>query len=246
MFGVLGGSGLSNLSDMQVIKVVDLNTPYGKPSDSLTFLKMLGSEFVFLPRHGSSHSIAPHKINYRANMWALKELGVTKVIAVTAVGGIDKACVPGALVVPNQIIDYTTGRINTFFESYEDEVVHVDFTYPYDENIRLNLIDAATSLGIKVIQEGVYGATQGPRLESAGEINRMDGDGVTVVGMTGMPECGLARELGLKYATLSVVANWAAGRGGKSELIDMESIKKILDKTMLEVLKILRIIVGGS
>jgi len=185
---------------------------------------------IFLPRHGAGHTIPPHKINYRANIWAIKNTGVEKVVAIAAVGGIDKALSPASLVLPHQLIDYTWSRNNTFFEEDLPHVTHIDFTEPYSDSLRRLLLTAAKDAKLKIEQNGVYAAAQGPRLETAAEINRLERDGCTMVGMTGMPEAALARELELEYATCAVVANWGAGRGkGK---ITMDDIEKTLNQGM--------------
>ncbi len=207
---IIGGSGLTQLEGLEIARREVVYTPYGEPSGPLTHGVLAGTEAVFLARHGYSHTISPHKVNYRANLWALKSIGVERVIAVASVGGIREDLVPGSLAVPHQIIDYTTMRENSFFD--ENKVVHVDFTEPYDPVLRKLLLKAADKKGMTVARDGVYGACQGPRLETAAEIDRMERDGCDMVGMTGMPEAVLARELELSYACCAVVANWAAGR----------------------------------
>lgn len=207
---IIGGSGLTRLEGLKIARREVVYTPYGEPSGPLTHGVLAGTEAVFLARHGYGHTISPHMVNYRANLWALKSIGVERVIAVASVGGIRKDLVPGSLAVPHQIIDYTTMRENSFFD--EDRVVHVDFTEPYDPVLRKLLLKAADKSGMVMARDGVYGACQGPRLETAAEIDRMERDGCDMVGMTGMPEAVLARELGLSYACCAVVANWAAGR----------------------------------
>jgi 5'-methylthioinosine phosphorylase len=182
------------------------------------------SDVVFLPRHGHAHTIPPHRVNYRANIWALRESGVHSVIAVAAVGGISQQLPPGRLAFPHQIIDYTWSRQHTYFEDDLDRVTHIDFTEPYSEPLRQLLIRAARQLELEAVEQGTYAATQGPRLETAAEIDRLERDGCSMVGMTGMPEAALARELGLAYASCAVVANWAAGRGtGPISMQDIES-----------------------
>jgi purine nucleoside phosphorylase len=166
---------------------------------------------VFLPRHGDDHSIAPHRINYRANLRALRDAGATRLLAVAAVGGISDAYGPGVLAVPDQIIDYTHGREQSFFSEDFNPERHIDFTWPYDAELRRLILASAEQLALPIVDGATYGVMQGPRLETAAEIRRMAGDGCDLVGMTGMPEAALARELGLPYATLAVVANWAAG-----------------------------------
>lgn len=220
---IIGGSGLTKLEGFEVTAQQCPLTPYGKPSAPLLHGIYASKPVIFLARHGTQHTIPPHKINYRANVWALKEAGVTSIIAVAAVGGIHPAMQPVDIVIPNQLIDYTWSREHTFFAGEPNPVTHIDFTNPYCEPLRIQLIDAARHLPCKIHEHGVYGATQGPRLETAAEINRMERDGCDIVGMTGMPEAVLARELGLCYATCAVVVNAAAGRG--PALITMADIE---------------------
>jgi 5'-deoxy-5'-methylthioadenosine phosphorylase len=183
-----------------------------------------GSDIVFLARHAEEHTIPPHRVNYRANLFALRAAGVAQVVAVAAVGGIHEDMAPGVIAIPKQIIDYTWGRKHTFFEDALDQVTHIDFTDPYCETLRRKLLTAAQACAVPVSDGGVYGATQGPRLETAAEIDRLQRDGCTLVGMTGMPEAALARELELCYATWAIVANRAAGRGeGKISMADIEA-----------------------
>lgn len=230
---IIGGTGLTSLKNLQLEQREVVHTPYGEPSGPLVHGKLGETDVVFLPRHGSGHTIPPHRINYRANLWALKEQGVTQVIAVNAVGGIRADMGPGTLVVPNQIIDYTCGRSNTYFEDGLESVVHIDFTAPYCQELRTILIDSAQSAGVEVIDGGTYAATQGPRLETAAEIQRLQRDGCDLVGMTGMPEAALARELELCYAAFAVVANWGAGKVEGE--ITMEAIEACLGEGMQKV-----------
>lgn len=234
---IIGGTGLTSLSELEPKGKEVVNTPYGPPSAALRSGVLQGHEVVFLPRHGSAHTIPPHKVNFRANLWALQHIGVKRVIAVAAVGGIRSDMAPGQIVFPNQIIDYTWGRANTFYETDLSEVTHIDFTYPYSESLRQLLIAGARKVKIDAVIEGTYGATQGPRLETAAEIIRMERDGCDIVGMTGMPEAALARELDLEYATCAVVANWAAGRAPGT--ITMEEIDRNLKAGMEKVKKLL-------
>ncbi len=208
---IIGGSGFANLKMLQVVRREVVHTPYGPPSAPLTHGLLDGKEVTFLPRHGSGHIIPPHKVNYRANLWALKKAGINHVIGVAAVGGIRKDMAPGLIAIPDQIIDYTYGRQHTLFEDDLNKVTHIDFTEPYSDKLRQALLNAAKESGVKVIEGGTYGATQGPRLESAMEVTRLQRDGCDLVGMTGMPEASLARELEMEYACCSVIANWAAG-----------------------------------
>ena len=234
---IIGGTGLTSLNGLQITRRETVETPFGAPSAALSFGEIAGREVVFLPRHGGSHTIPPHKVNYRANLWALKQNGAEEVIAVNAVGGIRADMTPGRLIVPHQIIDYTHSRIDTFFEEGLEHVTHIDFTDPYCESLRQQLIAAAAPCGLEVIGEGTYAATQGPRLESAAEINRLERDGCDLVGMTGMPEAALARELELCYACVAVVANMGAGRS--EEALTMEMIERTLVGGMADVRRLL-------
>jgi len=243
-FAIIGGTGLTSLQDMQILRRESACTPYGDPSAALTFGVLGETEVVFLARHGDSHTIAPHRVNYRANLWALRQAGVSHVIAVCAVGGISKTMAPRTLAIPDQIIDYTWSREHTFFDTNLNHVTHVDFTYPYCESLRQNLIAAAAAAGISLIQHGTYGATQGPRLETIAEIDRMGRDGCDMVGMTGMPEASLARELDLCYAQCAVSANWAAGRG--EGLIEMPEIEANVEAAMREVKRLVAQALGHS
>ncbi len=210
---IIGGSGFDRLQELRIVRRQVVCTPYGETSAPLMHGLFHGRAAVFLPRHGAAHTIPPHKVNYRANIWALHRIGVRYIVGVAAVGGIHSAMAPGAVAVPDQIIDYTWGRKHTYFEEDLEQVTHVDFTEPYCAELRGKLIAAGEAGGVEVIRRGTYGATQGPRLETAMEINRMERDGCDLVGMTGMPEVALARELGACYACCAVVANRAAGRG---------------------------------
>lgn len=244
MLAIIGGSGLSRLAGMEGLRSEPVETPYGSPSGPLTRGMLNGQEIAFLARHGSAHSIAPHQINYCANLWMLKESGVTDVVAVAAVGGIRSEYGPGVLVVPHQIIDYTWGRRSTFFEGPGTNVTHIDFTEPYSESMRNAILVAASEASESVYERGVYAATQGPRLETAAEIDRLERDGADLVGMTGMPEAALARELGLNYAAIAVVANHAAGRGESARQISMETILAVLEEAMGRVGKIIGRLAG--
>jgi len=211
--GIIGGSGLTRLDALKVTRREVVNTPYGDPSSPLLFGTLEGLDVVFLPRHGGQHQVPPHQVNYRANIWALNEAGVTEVVGMAAVGGLADNMAPGTLCIADQVIDYTYGREHTYFEGDLKSVTHIDFTDPYCEGLRGKLMNAATAAGIEVAAHGTYGATQGPRLESAAEIARLLRDGCDIVGMTGMPEAALARELELCYANFSLVVNWGAGLG---------------------------------
>ncbi len=230
---IIGGTGLRALNGLELTRRIVRHTPFGEPSGPIAIGEMFGSELVFLARHGQQHTIPPHRINYRANIWALKDLGVKHVIAIAAVGGITEDMAPGNIAITDQIIDYTWSRDHTFFEEGLSEVVHIEFTNPYSETLRQNLLSSAKKASVNVLPYGTYAATQGPRLESAAEINRLERDGCHVVGMTGMPEAALARELELNYATCAVVANWAAGRSNSP--ITMEEIERSLETGMVNV-----------
>lgn len=211
--GIIGGTGLVRLESMQVEREQSVTTPWGEPSAPLLFGRLGGAPAVFLARHGRGRSIAPHAVNYRANIWALRESGVDSVIAVNAVGGIGPDFAPGTLVIPHQLVDYSWGREHSFFDGREAALQHIDFTQPYSSAMRSLLLRAGARAGLALRDAGVYAVTQGPRLETAAEINRLERDGCDIVGMTGMPEAALARELGIEYACCAVVVNRAAGRG---------------------------------
>ena len=238
---IIGGTGLTQLSDLTIIKRDKLNTPYGPPSADFITGELNQKEVIFLARHGNPHTIAPHKINYRANIWGLKHMGVEQIVAVAAVGGITEKMVPAHIAIPDQIIDYSHGRKHTFFEDENYPVTHIDFTYPYNQKLRSALISAAAKANINISPIGTYGCAQGPRLETAAEIKRMEKDGCDLVGMTGMPEAALAKELGMDYAALSVVANWAAGKTDGE--ITMEEIEQHLHLGMANIVLLLKIII---
>ena len=246
MLGIIGGTGLTQLSNLEVTRRQVVRTPYGDPSGALTFGRLNQRDIVFLARHGYGHTIPPHEVNYRANIWALHAEGATHVVSVASVGGIRADMVPGALAVPHQVLDYTWGRKHTFFEGPDQPVTHIDFTHPYSEDLRAKLLAAAGAAGQAIVNDGVYGATQGPRLESAAEIDRLARDGADMVGMTGMPEAALAREIGLRYAAVAVVVNHAAGRGDSSEAIHLEQINAVLRSSMVKVRALLEKLVEGD
>ena len=239
LLAIIGGSGLSKLGIMEVTKRKVVRTPYGEPSGALTFGLIRKREVVFLARHGYGHTIAPHEVNYRANIWALKDAGADTVVSVASVGGIRKDVLPGMLMLPDQVIDYTWGRPSTFFEGAGVPVNHIDFTEPYSREVRRRLLDCAKACGEAILDGGVYAATQGPRLETAAEITRLERDGADIVGMTGMPEAVLAREVSLDYATIAVVANYAAGRGDSARAVPLDKIGDILDEAMGRVRRII-------
>jgi 5'-methylthioadenosine phosphorylase len=244
MLAIIGGSGLTQLASLDVTQRKAVRTPYGEPSGALTFGRLRGRDVVFLARHGYGHTIPPHEVNYRANIWALREEGATQVVSVASVGGIRADLGPGKLVVPHQIIDYTWGRRSTYFEGGDVPVTHVDFTRPYADAVRQKILGAARSCSEPVVDGAVYASTQGPRLESAAEIDRLERDGADVVGMTGMPEAALARELDLPYATIAVVVNHAAGRGESAGGIRLEGIEQMLHATIARARRIIEELVA--
>ncbi|SCK16314.1 S-methyl-5'-thioinosine phosphorylase [Vogesella sp. LIG4] len=213
MLAIIGGSRLAQLPILQITHRQVVRTPYGDPSCALTFGRIGTQNVVFMARHGYGNSIAPHEINARANIWALHSVGVKRILAIGSVGGIRPDMQPGMLVVPDDMIDYTWGRAHTYYEGPDRPPVRVDFTRPYDEPLRQQIVAAASASGIAYHEGGVYAVTQGPRLETAAEVRRLQREGCDVVGMTGMPEAVLARELGVAYANVCLVANWAAGKG---------------------------------
>ncbi len=240
---IIGGTGLTRLNGLEIIKKEMVRTPFGEPSGPLIHGRLEQCEIIFIARHGYKHTIPPHKINYRANIFSLSKCNVSHIIAINAVGGITPDCRPQSLVIPDQLIDYTADRKNTFYEEDLNEVIHIDFTQPYDPDLRQVLLKALRGIGCHYVDHGVYAATQGPRLETAAEIQRLEADGCTVVGMTGMPEAALARELEIAYASCCVVANWAAGIKPKAITMDeiqsnlaggMEKVKQMLQKIIAE------------
>lgn len=212
MFAVIGGSGLTRLPELTITHRQIIRTPYGDPSCPMVFGHLGQREIVFLARHGSSHTIAPHEINYRANLWALKDVGATSIISVGAVTSLQPHMPPGSLILPNDIIDYTYGRAHTFHEGMGNHVSHVDFSEPYDKALRRLILATASAAKTAIQTEAVYGCMQGPRLPTKAEVRKLAADGADLLGMTGMPEAVLARELGLPYVHLCGVVGWAAGR----------------------------------
>ncbi|MCP4490532.1 MAG: S-methyl-5'-thioinosine phosphorylase [Gammaproteobacteria bacterium] len=227
LYAVIGGSGLYQLDEQFEIESAELrDTPYGQTSAELQIGKWHENTVVFLPRHGRDHQIPPHKINYRANLWALQSVGVSHIIAANAVGGIDSRYKPQMLGLPDQIIDYTSNREHTFSDGENAQVGHIDFSWPYSGALRDSIKTASQSRNIDLVDGGVYGCSNGPRLESAAEVRKMRADGCSMIGMTGMPEAGLARELSMHYATIVLVVNWCAGIEDKD--ITMDEINRVL------------------
>lgn len=239
MLAIIGGTGLTQLDNLNITKRMIVRTPYGEPSQPLMFGEIEGHEVIFLARHGNGHAIPPHEVNYRANISALHMQGVTKIAAIATVGGIHQDLAAGVIAIPHQIIDYTYGRKNTFYDGISLPVKHIDFTEPYCADMRARWQQAADNAGEAVITTGIYAATQGPRLETAAEINRLERDGATMVGMTGMPEAALARELDISYAAICPVANYAAGRGDSVHGIQYEEMMIHLNETMARVRNII-------
>jgi 5'-methylthioadenosine phosphorylase len=242
MLAIIGGTGLTQLANLDVLRRQVVRTPYGEPSGPLTFGAIRGVPVIFLARHGYGHTIPPHQVNYRANLWALKEQGADEVVSVVSVGGIRKDLGPGKIVVPNQIVDYTWGRMNTFFEN-EAPVKHIDFTEPYTSELRTRILAAARRSGEAVVDGAVYATTQGPRLETAAEIDRLERDGADIVGMTGMPEATLAREIEVPYAAIAVVINHAAGRGTSAKGVQLQEIEEVLKHALARVRRIIEALV---
>ncbi len=237
LWGIIGGTGLTAIESLVVEETIEPNTAWGAPSAPLQYGRIGGQRVVFLARHGNPHRIPPHAVNYRANIEALRAAGVDRIIAVNAVGAMHEAMTPASLVLPDQLIDYTWGRAPSFYEENLEHTVHVDFTWPYTETVREALRNAADAAGVALYEGGVYACTQGPRLETAAEIRRLERDGADIVGMTAMPEALLAREAELDYACLALVVNWAAGK--TSEVITMDDIRANLDAGIGRVLRVL-------
>lgn len=237
---VIGGTGVYALGELADAQAHLPNTAYGPPSGPVRIGKYAGKRVAFLARHGEAHSLPPHKINYRANLAALKALGVARVLALNTVGGVSDGFGPQVLACPDQLIDYTWGRISTLCEEPGAQVLHVDFGEPYAQAMRARIAAAAQVAAVPVVMSGCYGATQGPRLETRAEIARMRRDGCDLVGMTGMPEAGLARELNLEYASLCIVANWAAGAGPQpDEVITLQDVLDNVAQAMAQVPRLL-------
>lgn len=239
MLAIIGGSGLTKLANLDVVRREFVRTPWGEPSGALIFGNIANHPVMFIARHGYGHTIPPHKVNYRANLWALWEAKATRIVSVASVGAISNDLNPGDLLIPDQIVDYTHSRAMTFNDGADRPVVHIDFTEPYDEGLRQTIVASAVAAGEKVFVGGTYAATQGPRLETRGEINRLERDGCDVVGMTGMPEAALARELELPYAAINVVSNYAAGRGTSQHAVAFDTIEGVLQGAMGRVRRVL-------
>ena len=234
---IIAGTGFTELDiSSEAETVAATTTPYGQPSGPMLRWTQQGHEILFVPRHGMDGNVPPHKVNYRANIWAIRQAQVDDVLAINAVGGISTDAEPGLLAIPDQLVDYTWGRPQTFFDGDEDPLTHIDFTRPYSEALRQRLIQFAADLKLRCLSSGTLAVTQGPRLETAAEINRLSRDGCDLVGMTGMPEAGLARELELSYACCAVVVNRAAGKG---EMAVHAEIDRYLQQGMEQVSRLL-------
>ena len=235
MLGIIGGTGLTQLKSLKNTRHQIARTPYGEASQPLIFGELAGHKVVFLARHGGGHTIPPHAVNYRANIWALHQAGVNSLLAIATVGGIASHLNTGDIVLPDQIIDYTHGRKNTYHDGIELPVKHIDFTEPYSTKLRKTCLQAANNVQQTLVESGVYACAQGPRLETAAEINRLERDGATIVGMTGMPEAALARELGVHYAALCPIVNHAAGRGISVNGINFSDVSANLASAMQKI-----------
>jgi 5'-methylthioinosine phosphorylase len=246
MLAIIGGRGLTQLANLEINHQQVMRTPYGEPSGAFMFGTLNQHEVIFLARHGYGHTIPPHLVNYRANLWALREHGASKIISVATVGGIRANLKPGVIVVPDQIIDFTHGRDATYFEARDKPFINTDFTLPYSAALRSQILRSAKTAKQPCIDGGVYAATQGPRLDSIAEINRYERDGADMVGMTGMPETALAKELELDYAIIAVVANYAAGRGDNTTGINIETVNATASSTMERVRAILECVVNDD
>ena len=231
---ICGSTGLDLAGDFEPADTPP--SPYGQPSEPPRVGRIEGTEVLVLARHGVPHRLAPHLVNYRANIDVLHRLGVTRVLSLNTVGGIHPQAVTGAIVVPDQVIDYTWGREQTFSDGHE--LLHVPFTEPFDAALRQQVLAVGRQAGIELLDGGVYGCTQGPRFETVAEIDRMERDGCTLVGMTVMPEAALAREKGMAYCSLSLVVNPAAGRAVNA--IDLDAIAAVCQQGLARFEALLR------
>ncbi len=245
MLAIIGGSGFYTPGeDFELEDEFAGETAYGDTSADILCGRWRGTRILFLPRHGPGHRIPPHRVNYRANLRALADRGATAIVAVNAVGGIGDDLSPQTLATPDQIIDYSSGREHSFGDGSGESVLHVDFTRPYSDALRARIATAAQHVGQPLVTHGVYACTNGPRLETAAEVRRLARDGCSMVGMTGMPEAALARELGIDYASLALVVNWAAGV--REDQISMAEILENLEQGMARVRAVLGTLVEDT
>ena len=214
---IIGGTGVYKLAALEDEQAIEGGTIYGEASGPVRVGRLGSHTVAFLARHGEGHSRPPHLVNYRANLQRLKDVGARRVLAINAVGGITARMGPRVVAVPDQLIDYTWGRVSTICEEAGTPVLHVDFGDPFTESLRQAVLDAGRRASVPLVNGGCLAVTQGPRLETKAEVARLRRDGCDLVGMTSMPEAALARELGLDYAALALVANWAAGCGAAGE-----------------------------
>lgn len=242
---IIGGTGLYALDELQDVEQLIPATHYGEMSGPVTIGTWHGRRVAFLARHGAGHTIAPHRVNYRANIDGLRLLGARCIVAINAVGGIGSEFGPRVLAVPDQLIDYTHGRLSSFSDRPGVPVAHIDFSEPYSAPLRQELLAAARIAEVPVVANGTYAVTEGPRLETRAEIARLARDGAQLVGMTAMPEAALAREAGLDYASVCVVANWAAGCGDAT-VITMEEIHAHLKEGMQAVRRVIAAFLTGA
>ena len=243
MLAIIGGTGLTELEGLTEVTRHKLSTAWGEPSADVVEVNLSGKKAFFLARHGNPHCIPPHKVNYRANIAALKEIGITQIVAVNAVGGINPQMGATHINVPDQLIDYSHGRVGTYFEDDLEHVTHIDFSYPYTEELRQKIIAELKKVATNFSTQGVYGCTQGPRLETVAEIKRMAQDGCDIVGMTGMPEAALARELEMQYACLALIVNPAAGVS--DDVITMAEIEQAVADGMGVVKQVVASLIGN-
>ncbi|VUD48845.1 S-methyl-5'-thioinosine phosphorylase [Thalassocella blandensis] len=220
VIGIIGGSGFYDFPEIETPEKQVIETPYG--SVNCTKGKIGVNVICFIARHGGSHNVLPHLVNYRANIAALKQMQVEEIIALNAVGSITEDFPPGIFVLPDQIVDYTYGRDHTFVDSNASLTHHIDFSYPFSRDLKQRILLAIQATENQCKDGGVYACTQGPRLETAAEIKRLAQDGCNLVGMTMMPEAALARELSIAYASICLPVNWAAGV--TKEVITIEAI----------------------
>ena len=242
-FAIIGGSAVPHFKKMQIIREETVLTPFGETSAPLLYGKFANQDFVFLDRHGQTRTTPPHKINYRANMWALQQAGVAHVIGISIVGGIRSDMTPGHFAFPDQLIDYTYNRPSTFFDEDFNFSRHIDFTYPYCPKLHGLMVDSAQELNLDFSDDATYGVTQGPRFETVAEINRLERDGCDIVGMTAMPEAALARELDMNYASIAIVGTKAAGRSDGFN-VDIKKIKEVVEGSMEQMYELLQSVVS--